>query len=131
MILLKTSTWRQAAHSRTPVLYCSFRAVLLKSFVLPLTDRKSTTHHTPLLTSFFGKCHLNEIMYVWNFKVLKAVTMKNTVLWCVTPRRLVKYIEISEKSVAYSFLDENYVENVGIRFFWNVRKNFDILQGDM
>lgn len=43
--------------------------------------------------------------------------MKNTVLWCVTPRSLVKYIDVSEISVAYSFLGENYVENVGIRFF--------------
>ena len=28
--------------------------------------------------------------------------MKNTVLWCVTPRSLVKYIEVSEKSVAWT-----------------------------
>jgi len=31
----------------------------------------------------------------------------NTVLLCVTPRSLVKYIEVSEKSVASSFLAEN------------------------
>jgi hypothetical protein len=49
----------------------------------------------------------------------------------VTPCSLVKYIEVSEKPVAYSFLDENYLENVVIRFFCNVRKNFVILHGDM
>jgi hypothetical protein len=30
---------------------------------------------------------------------------------------MAKYIEVSEKFVAYSFLDKNYVENVVIRFF--------------
>jgi len=30
---------------------------------------------------------------------------------------MAKYIEVSEKSVAYGFLDKNYVENVGVRFF--------------
>jgi hypothetical protein len=48
----------------------------------------------------------------------------HSVLWCVAPCSLVKYIEVSEKSVSYSFLEESYVENVGIGFFRNVGKKF-------